>query len=247
MNSVAMSYTESAGYVRVERVPAATECLSTTEEPTFLDRLRRGDEAAFDALVNRHHSALIRMAMGYVSTREVAEEVVQDTWMAVVESLNRFEGRSSLKTWIFGILIHKAKDRGVRDKRHTTFSEFETLDDENDAAVDPSRFYQSGEWAGHWAVPPQSWDDQTPEKLLASRQTVAAMSKAIDELPVGLKTVLVLRDVEGVDSKEVCELLKITETNLYVRLHRARERVRRTVEQYLEGRCKKHQRGETQR
>ncbi len=83
MNSVAMSYTESAGYVRVERVPAATECLSTTEEPTFLDRLRRGDEAAFDALVNRHHSALIRMAMGYVSTREVAEEVVQDTWMAV--------------------------------------------------------------------------------------------------------------------------------------------------------------------
>lgn len=178
------------------------------------------------------------MAMGYVADQEVAEEVVQDTWMAVIQSLDRFEGRSSLRTWICGILIHKAKDRGVREKRHTTFSSFESYDDDNDEGIDPSNFQQTGEWAGHWASPPQPWDDQTPEKLLASQQVVNAMQRAIETLPATLKEVLLLRDVEGVDAKEVCELLKITETNLYVRLHRARERVRAAVEAHLEGRHK---------
>lgn len=116
-----------------------------------------------------------------------------------------------------------------------TFSDFESYSDDNDEAVDPSRFHQSGEWTGHWALPPQPWDEQTPEKLLASRQAINAMNKAIESLPQTLKDVLILRDVEGVESKGVCELLKITETNLYVRLHRARERVRRAVEMYLEG------------
>ncbi|MDR4471053.1 MAG: sigma-70 family RNA polymerase sigma factor, partial [Nitrospira sp.] len=172
-------------------------------------------------------------AMGYVANREMAEEVVQDTWMAVIEGLGRFEGRSSLRTWIFGIMIHKAKDRGVREKRHVTFSAFDSNSDENDEIVDPARFYQSGEGAGHWALPPQPWDEQTPEKLLASQQAVTAMQRAIDALPPTLKEVLILRDVEGVDAKEVCDMLKITETNLYVRLHRARERVRASVEQVL--------------
>jgi RNA polymerase sigma-70 factor (ECF subfamily) len=208
---------------------------STKAEDQLIARLKRGDEGAFDELVNQHHSTLIRMAMGFVADREVAEEVVQDTWMAVIESLNRFEGRSSLRTWICGILIHKAKDRGVREKRHTTFSAFESYDDDNDEAVDPSRFQQTGEWAGHWAFPPQPWDDQTPEKLLASQQAVNAMQRAIETLPATLKEVLILRDVEGVEAKEVCEMLKITETNLYVRLHRARERVRAAVETALGG------------
>ncbi len=205
-------------------------------EGVLLDRLRQGDEGTFDELVTRHHSALIRMALAYVADREVAEEVVQDTWMAVIDGLSRFEGRSSLRTWIFGIMIHKAKDRGVREKRHVNFSSFESVDDNNDEAVDPSRFHQSGEWAGHWAFPPQPWDDQTPEKLLASRQAVNAMNRAIEALPQRLKDVLILRDVEGVEAKEACDILRITETNLYVRLHRARERVRQTVESYLEGR-----------
>ncbi len=205
-------------------------------EGVLLDRLRQGDEGTFDELVTRHHSALIRMALAYVADREVAEEVVQDTWMAVIDGLSRFEGRSSLRTWIFGIMIHKAKDRGVREKRHVNFSSFESVDDNNDEAVDPSRFHQSGEWAGHWAFPPQPWDDQTPEKLLASRQAVNAMNRAIEALPQRLKDVLILRDVEGVEAKEACDILRITETNLYVRLHRARERVRQAVESYLEGR-----------
>lgn len=217
----------------------STESLKRTvasnEEQALIVRLRRGDETAFNELVAKQHGGLIRMAMGFVADREVAEEVVQDTWMVVIENLYRFEGRSSLRSWIFGILIHKAKDRGAREKRHRTFSAFESHDDESEEAVDPARFHRSGEWAGKWAFHPQPWDDQTPEKLLASKQATAAMQRAIDKLSPTLKTVLILRDIEGVESAEVCEMLQITEANLYVRLHRAREQVRRTVETYLEG------------
>ena len=235
MNADAITYTESIGHYPsiTRKSPEIKSSGLTKAEDTVIARLKRGDEGAFDELVNQHHGALIRMAMGHVADREVAEEVVQDTWMAVIGSLDRFEGRSSLRTWICGILIHKAKDRGVREKRHTTFSAFESYDDDHDEAVDPSRFQQSGEWAGHWAFPPQPWDDRTPEKLLASQQAVNAMQRAIEALPATLKDVLILRDVEGVEAKEVCELLNITETNLYVRLHRARERVRVAVETAL--------------
>jgi RNA polymerase sigma-70 factor (ECF subfamily) len=209
-----------------------SSCLTKAED-TLIARLRPGEEGAFDELVRQQHGTLIRMAMGYVANREVAEEVVQDTWMVVIESLNRFEGRSSLRTWICGILIHKAKDRGVREKRHMTFSAFESYDDDHDEAVDPSQFQQSGEWAGHWAFPPQPWDDRTPETLLLSKQAVDCMQQAIDALPVILKEVLILRDADGVKTKDVCKRLNITETNLYVRLHRARERVREAVENAL--------------
>ena len=235
MNADAIAYTESINHSpSISRKSQVVKSSGLTKaEDILLARLKRGDEGAFDELVSQHHSALIRMAMGYVADREVAEEVVQDTWMAVIESLNRFEGRSSLRTWVCGILIHKAKDRGVREKRHTTFSAFESYDDDNGEAVDPSRFQQTGEEAGHWAFPPQPWDDQTPEKLLASKQAVDSMQRTIEALPATLKEVLILRDVEGVEAREVCEMLNITETNLYVRLHRARERVRVAVETYL--------------
>lgn len=238
MNADAISYTDSLGQTLPvsRRAPTVTAAGFAKSEDQLLAKLRGGDEGAFDELINRHHGTLIRMAMGYVADREVAEEVVQDTWMAVIEGLNRFEGRSSLRTWVCGILIHKAKDRGVREKRHTTFSAFESHDDDNDEAVDPSRFQQSGEWAGHWAFPPQPWDDQTPEKLLASQEAIHAMNQAIEALPANLKEVLIIRDIEGVEAKEACEILKITETNLYVRLHRARERVRVAVERLLGGR-----------
>ncbi|MDF0645168.1 MAG: sigma-70 family RNA polymerase sigma factor [Nitrospira sp.] len=235
MTPDAVTFTESLSRqpVSLWKVPAR-EISQKRGEAALVTRLRCGDEGAFDEVVNRHHSALIRMAMGYVADREVAKEVVQDTWMAVIEGLDRFEGRSSLRTWIYGIMIHKAKDRGVREKRHTTFSAFESCEDDNEEAVDPSRFHQKGESAGHWAFPPQPWDDQTPEKLLSSQQTINAMNSAIESLPGTLKEVLILRDVEGVDIKEACALLNITETNLYVRLHRARERVRKVVETYLQ-------------
>lgn len=238
MSVDAITVTESLSYrmVRDRKSQPSQSAAVVKEDVALLGRLRLGDEMAFDELVTRHHGALIRMAMGYVADREVAEEVVQDTWMAVIEGFARFEGRSSLRTWIFGIMIHKAKDRGVREKRHTTFSSFESIDDDCDETIDPSRFHQSGEWAGHWAFPPQPWDDQTPEKLLASQQAVDVMNRVITALPRTLQDVLILRDIEGVGSKEICEILKITETNLYVRLHRARERVRQAVEIYVEGR-----------
>lgn len=236
MNAATTTYPEQLGRpLSPENQSLFIGTEATNAEQSLLVRLRRGEEGAFDEVVTKHHGALIRMAMGYVGDREVAEEVVQDTWMAVIQGLSRFEGRSSLRTWIFGIMIHKAKDRGVREKRHTTFSSFESVDD-GDETVDPSRFYQSGEWVGHWAVSPQPWDEQTPEKLLASQQAVSAMQRAIDALPPTLKDALILRDVEGIEAKEACDILKITETNLYVRLHRARERVRLAVETYLVGR-----------
>ena len=225
----------SYGIVSVQEPELDQPSVVVNREAVLLSRLRHGDEGAFNELVTRHHGALIRSAMGYVADRDVAEEVVQDTWMAVINGLEFFEGRSSLRTWIFGIMIHKAKDRGVREKRQVNFSSFESVDDEGEEAVDPSRFHQSGEWAGHWALPPQPWDDRTPEKLMASQQAVSAMQKAIEALPKNLKEVLIMRDVEGIEAKEVCGILRITETNLYVRLHRARERVRQAVETYLEG------------
>jgi len=235
MNAIAVTQEHSSAQTRYRPLNGSRmpEPDPVGGEQPLLARLLQRDVVAFDELVVTHHGALIRMAMGHVADRETAEEVVQDTWMAVIESLDRFEGRSSLRTWISGILIHKAKDRGVREKRHTTFSAFESYDDEPEESLDPSRFHQLGEWAGQWALPPQPWDDRTPETLLANQQVVTAMQRAIDALPVTLKEVRVLRDVEGMESKEICELLTITETNLYVRLHRARERVRQAVEAYV--------------
>jgi RNA polymerase sigma-70 factor (ECF subfamily) len=232
MNAFAMTYIEPLGHAvpaRQVKPPAKLFGVAETQNH-LLNRLRRGDEHAFESLVNQYHAALIRMAMRYVGDRGSAEEVVQDTWIAVINGLHNFEGQSSLSTWIFAILIHKAKDRGVRESRHITFSDFESCDGEKEAALDPSRFHQSGELAGQWALPPQPWNEQTPERLLASKQAIEALSKAIDELPPSLQEVIVLRDVEGFESPDICQLLKITETNLYVRLHRARERVRQTLE-----------------
>lgn len=236
MSACAMTCPASVEYAARAPLASAVSSAAPRAEALLLARLRSGDARAFDQLVKQNHAALIRMAMGYVSEREVAEEVVQDTWMAVIDALERFEGRSSLRTWIFGILIHKAKDRGVRESRHSTFADFESFDDDSGEAIDPARFHAAGDACGAWSFPPQPWDERTPEKLLASKQAFAALDAAVDALPKGLREVLVLKDVEGVETKEICALLKITETNLYVRLHRARERVRQAVEGALAGR-----------
>jgi RNA polymerase sigma-70 factor (ECF subfamily) len=234
MNTVTIP---NAGFVshRLSKMHRSRTATVPKTDEALLRRLYAGEENAFDELVNKHHGSLIRLAMGYVADRQVAEEVAQDTWMAVIQNLSQFEGRSSLRTWIFGILIHKAKDRGIREKRHVTFSAFEPSADDSEEPVDPSSFQQRGERAGRWVIPPQPWNDQTPEKLLASQQTINAMNNAIESLPRTLQEVLVLRDIEGMDVKEACVLLEITETNLYVRLHRARERVRKVVDAHLNG------------
>jgi len=206
------------------------------EEIGLLERLRQGDEAAFASLVDRHHGALLRLAMAYVSDRSIAEEVVQETWMGVLEGVDRFEGRSSLKTWIFRILTNKAKTRGVRESRHVSFSPLAASEDNpEEPAVDPTRFQTTGHWAGYWVSYPQPWDENTPEKLLLSQEGTTFLEQAIEALPGKLRQIIVMRDVEGLSSDEACNILGISETNQRVLLHRARSRVRKALEKYLEG------------
>lgn len=199
------------------------------QDDRLLSRLRAGEEWAFETFVIRYQGALIRTAMRYVGNRATAEDIVQETWIAAMNGLNRFEGRSSLYAWICAILIHKAKDLGIREKRQKVFSAFELETEQGNGELDLSRFRPDGEPI--WPAPFSRlcWEDRTPEKLLASRQTIACLWQAIETLPTPQKEVLILRDVHGVHTQEVCEQLKISETNLYVRLHRARERVKVAV------------------
>jgi RNA polymerase sigma-70 factor, ECF subfamily len=206
------------------------------EDDTRLERaLRKGDEQAFAELVDRYHSSLFRVAMIYVKDRSVAEEVVQETWLGVIHGLERFEGRSLLKTWIFRILTNRAKTRAVRESRTIPFSSLASDEAEGGPSVEPERFFAAGEsrWAGHWASPPHSWDD-LPEGRLVSRETLGVIRSAIDALPPMQAHVITLRDVEGWSSGEVCALLEISDANQRVLLHRARSKVRGELERYLD-------------
>jgi len=203
------------------------------DELDVIDRLRNGDEAAFGALLDRYHPSLIRLALAHVSDRSVAEEVVQETWLAVLEGIDRFEGRSSLKTWIFRILENKAKRRGVRENRHISVSPLGLNDENDELAVDASQFRSTGHWANYWDASPQPWDEETPETRLLTKEGDAYLRQAIAQLPANLQRVLILRDVEGLSSTDVCDTLQISEANQRVLLHRARSRVRRALDQYM--------------
>jgi RNA polymerase sigma-70 factor, ECF subfamily len=194
--------------------------------------LRRRDEAAFAALVEQYHVPLKRLARVYVRTDAVAEEVVQETWLGVIRGIDRFEGRSSVKTWIYQILTNIAKSRGVREGRSVPLSSLELAGD--DPAVDPSRFLdqQHERWPGHWAAPPVRWDE-LPEDSLTGRETLELVRSAIATLPPVQRQVIVLRDIEGWEADEVCELLDLSEANQRVLLHRARSKVRQALEDHL--------------
>lgn len=212
-----------------------TEVLSQPlEEERLVRFLRDGDEAAFALLVERYHSSLTRLALAYVRDRAVAEEVVQETWLGVIRGIDRFEGRSSLKTWIFRILANTAKTRGERERRTIPFS---ALDGKGrgEPAVEPERFLDPDHprWAGHWATPPASWG-RIPEDRLVARETLACIEEAIELLPTVQAQVVTLRDVEGWSSEEVCALLGISEGNQRVLLHRARSKVRAALERYFD-------------
>jgi RNA polymerase sigma-70 factor, ECF subfamily len=202
-------------------------------EARLLDALRAGDESAFAALVREYHASLVRVARTYVSTAAAAEEVAQETWVGVLNGLERFEGRSSLRTWIFRILTNIAKTRGERDRRSLPFSSLADESAEGEPSVDPERFVPSGErWAGHWKSYPERWGDLPQERLLAD-ETLARVQEAVDRLPPVQQQVMTLRDVEGWSSEEVCSALEISETNQRVLLHRARSKVRQALESYL--------------
>lgn len=215
----------------VERMEPANRSAPVDVSPDEreLAALRSGDEAAFLSIVKRHHGAMIRVAQAYVRSRAVAEEVVQDAWLGVLHGLDGFEGRSSLRAWIFRIVANCAKARGVREGRSVPMSSLEE-GSQDEPAVSPDRFQGDGErWAGNWSRPPEPW----PDARVHSSEMLALVAQAIDTLPESQRTVMTLRDVEGLDSAEVCELLGLSEGNQRVLLHRARSKVRAFVEERL--------------
>lgn len=200
------------------------------EDGGILAALRRRDEQAFLTLVRQHHAALLHVAMLYVPSRAVAEEVVQETWLALLRGLDRFEGRSSLRTYLFAIARNIARQRGRAERRMDAFS---TLEAEDAALlVDPGRFVPAGHrWAGHW------WPDQQPidpADSVVSAELQKVVTEAIHSLPPAQREVITLRDVAGCSPSQVCELLGLSDTNQRVLLHRARARVRAAVEHYLD-------------
>ncbi len=219
-----------AARMDAERDPDGPTRPAPAEDLAIVARLRARDRAAFVALVDRLHAPLLRMARNYVSSQAVAEEVVQETWLGVLTGLATFEGRSSLKTWIFRILVNRVKTRGVREARSVPFSAPEP-DETGEPAVAPERFRPNE----MWAAPCAWWDDGTPEKLLRDRETAALVVRAIDALPERQRIVLTLRDVDGFDADEVRNILGLTETNQRVLLHRARSKVRAELERILSG------------
>lgn len=200
------------------------------EESALLDALRRGDEDAFTRLVGEHHASLRRVARLYVANSAIADEVVQDTWLGVIRGIWAFEGRSSLKTWIFRILVNRARTRAVRESRSAPFTG--TLPADSGGEPEPS--VSDSAAPGDWVRPPLD-PDSSPEPHLLTKELRERLRTVIDALPSNLRTVVWLRDVEGWSSEEVCSALAIQETNQRVLLHRARSRVRAALEPYLEG------------
>lgn len=200
------------------------------DEAQLLAALKGGDEGAFMTTVEAWGPAMLRLARAHVATQAVAEEVVQEAWVGVLRGIDRFEGRSSVKTWAFRILVNNAKTRGVRESRSVPFSSADP-DDNGGPTVDPDRFRGSDDrWPGHWTTPP----DPFPEEALLERETRDVALSAIATLPARQREIVTLRDIEGFSSEEACNTLDISETNQRVLLHRARSKVRQALEAHLD-------------
>jgi RNA polymerase sigma-70 factor (ECF subfamily) len=203
----------------------------SADEAELVARLRAGDEEAFESLVTRYYGTMLAVARSHVRSRAVAEEVVQEAWLGFLQSLDRFEGRSSLKTWILAILVNKAKTRGVREARSVPFASLAPEGDE--PAVDPDRFRGPEDaFPGHWKAYPGDWG-ALPAATVEDRETLAVAMRAIAELPPAQRAVIGMRDVAGCPAEEVCEALGVSEGNQRVLLHRARSRVRAALEVHL--------------
>src|SRR5438093_74239 len=179
--------------------------VTSTDDLFLLEQLRSGNEAAFVSLVDRYAPTMLRLAMMYVRVWAVAEEVVQETWMAVLEGLGRFEGRSSVKTWLFRILTHRAITRAQREGRSIPFSSLsDHYTDLAEPAVDSDRFLPADhQYSGHWVSFPSNWQE-TPEERLLSQETRARLEKAIESLPPSQREIIILRDIEGWTAVETC-------------------------------------------
>jgi RNA polymerase sigma-70 factor, ECF subfamily len=200
----------------MHRLSAVTQ--DQDPDADLLDRLRAGDEQAFAVLVGRYRTAMLRLASGYVPSRAVAEEVVQDTWVGVLRGIGGFEGRSSVRTWLFRILVNRARTAGVRERRSLAVEDM-------GAVVDQSRFDQSG----HWVSPPEAWVELTEDRLVAVKMA-GRVRLAIEDLPARQREVVTLRDVDGLSGEEVCAVLEISDANQRVLLHRGRSKLRQILE-----------------
>lgn len=205
-------------------------------EAAFVERVRRGEETAFMELVERLHAPLLRGALTIVHCEAVAEEVVQDTWMAVLEGIHRFEGRSSLKTWIFRILMNRAKTQGVRESRYVEIpGKGLNADQGGIDMVDELPVALGGEGCpGNYSGIISSQTEASPERKLLNKEMVGRIYAAIHTLPAMQRQVILLRDVEGVESEEVCRMLGLSESNQRVLLHRARTKVRQALAPYID-------------
>jgi RNA polymerase sigma-70 factor (ECF subfamily) len=193
------------------------------DEQLLVQALRAGDEAAFRGLIERDHTGMKRLARTFVDSDAVAEEVTQETWLAVLTGIHAFEGRSSLRTWIFSILTNRAKTHGVRERRTLPFSAATEAD--GSAPVNPDEFLgDDHDWAGHWAIPPRPW--QKPERRLLSLELREQLRAALSALPRRQRLVVTLRDVEGFTAEEVRQMLQLSVENQRVLLHRGRTRLR---------------------
>lgn len=196
------------------------------DDRSLVEALLAGDERAYTRLVRQHHANMRRVARSFVRNEEVAREVVQETWAAVLQGLDSFRGDSSLKTWIFRILTNKARRMAKREARTVAFSDLRNeLSDESDADT-ADRFRPDGAWAS----PVHAWRLVDPESRSIDRQGVAILAKALDDLPDAQRAVVTMRDVEGLSGEEICEILDITPVNQRVLLHRGRTRLRRALE-----------------
>jgi RNA polymerase sigma-70 factor (ECF subfamily) len=203
---------------------------SGAHEERLAAALRAGDESAFTELVRRYSPAMLRLAQTIVGSRAVAEEVVQEAWIAVLKGVDRFEGRAALKTWIFRILVNMARTRATREARTTVFSAFDDPGEEG-PSVDPDRFGGPGStWPGGWISAPRRFG---PEERLLARETLDRIASALDALPPAQRVVVTMRDVEGWDADEVCEALGLSAGNQRVLLHRGRSKVRAALERHL--------------
>ena len=201
------------------------------DEGALVAALRAGDEGAFAQLVDRHTPSMIRVARGYVPSHEIAEDVVQETWIALLKGIDKFEGRSSLRTWLFTVLINIAKTRGVRERKDVEVQ----MKAFAGGSVDPARFRPAGdEWPGHWrpSEVPAPFPD-SPEGSLLSNELTAVARRGLEGLPERQRIVVTMRDMLGLESDEVCELLDITVANQRVLLHRGRAAVRQVLKDYL--------------
>ena len=197
-------------------------------DDALVQALRDGDERVFSEIVEQWSGGMLRMALSHVDSRAIAEDVVQDAWLTVLRTLDRFERRSTLRTWVLGIVINLARSRARAERRSVPLDDGLT-----DAAVDPARFLPADHprWPHHWAVEPIPW--RTPEEELLAAETRKVLAEAIDALPPAQRDVVVLRDIDGLSSAEVCNILGLTDTNQRVLLHRARSRVRTALERYF--------------